>query len=83
MIDRLKQVWKDFKVDKLLKVPLRKVLIGAYFNIVWVLRGGSNENRMIICRSCPLNNGNFCEGCTCYIPSKTALIDERCPIGKW
>lgn len=25
----------------------------------------------------------FCSVCKCYIPAKTAVETEKCPLGKW
>ncbi len=50
------------------------------------------QTRRDICRICPeatihpkigLTNISKCKQCGCFISSKTQLISEKCPLGKW
>ena len=43
------------------------------------------RRRMDICRSCDrLNNiTKTCKECGCFMPAKTKIPNESCPIGKW
>ena len=43
------------------------------------------RQRMDICRSCDrLNNiTKTCKECGCFMPAKTKIPGEACPIGKW
>ena len=47
-----------------------------------------SKERLDICKSCIISAGtNWCKrtngGCGCYLPSKTKVMDEKCPKGKW
>jgi hypothetical protein len=35
------------------------------------------------CNKCPLNNNNICDSCGCYLPAKTLVSGETCPLNKW
>ena len=41
------------------------------------------EERQKICDDCEHSNGRQCLVCSCYIPLKTKLSTEKCPIQKW
>lgn len=47
------------------------------------------EKRMVICRGCPSGcfDNNWCNkdkgGCGCFLPAKTSLPNESCPLGFW
>ena len=43
------------------------------------------QRRMDICRSCNRfnNTTKLCKECGCFMPAKTKLPNEACPIGKW
>ena len=43
------------------------------------------RRRMDICRSCDRfnNTTKLCKECGCFMPAKTKLPNEACPIGKW
>lgn len=43
------------------------------------------NNRMEICRSCPLFNSkeNRCNECGCFLNIKASWNSEKCPIDKW
>ncbi len=43
--------------------------------------------RMRICQACNIHHNNWCitkrGGCGCYLPAKTKVKEEKCPINKW
>lgn len=40
--------------------------------------------RINACRSClHLDDGGQCELCTCFVSTKTLLVSEECPVGRW
>lgn len=41
--------------------------------------------RLMICKVCPEFDSGIgrCRKCGCYIRAKTALAQEKCPLGKW
>lgn len=56
------------------------------------------EDRLEICKECPMRTGNLCDktktmkhvesgrevkGCGCVIPMKVLAMATHCPIGKW
>lgn len=45
------------------------------------------EQRLAICRACPRmviqDSVERCSACGCYLNYKTALSQEKCPLGKW
>lgn len=56
------------------------------------------SNRLLICESCHMRNGNSCDprkfdyhivtkqktyGCGCNISAKTLSLESKCPVGKW
>jgi hypothetical protein len=41
------------------------------------------QSRLATCAACPNVDGSVCKLCGCHLPKKTALKDERCPVGKW
>ena len=43
------------------------------------------RQRMEVCRSCDRldNITKICKECGCFMPVKTKLPNEACPIGKW
>ena len=43
------------------------------------------RQRMNICRSCDRlsNITKICKECGCFMPAKTKIPGEACPIGKW
>jgi len=45
------------------------------------------ETRTAICKSCSIHHKNWCikkrGGCGCYLPAKTKVKSEKCPIDKW
>lgn len=43
------------------------------------------EERMAICRACPLFNSSnkTCNKCGCFLEVKTSWASEKCPEGKW
>jgi hypothetical protein len=43
----------------------------------------SNE-RMNVCNKCPFKSKkNTCKKCGCFLPAKTKVKLEKCPINKW
>ncbi len=46
-----------------------------------------SDQRMEICQSCVKFHKNFClrgrGGCGCFLPAKTTVEDEKCPVDKW
>lgn len=44
----------------------------------------TREKRAEICKVCPsLNSYNFCIHCNCFMPAKTYLKKQECPLKKW
>lgn len=42
------------------------------------------EERLAICRSCDkLKRMDFCSMCGCFMPAKTKLANQSCPLKKW
>jgi hypothetical protein len=41
------------------------------------------SKRLTICITCPYQEDNQCQKCTCFIFAKCRLSTETCPIGKW
>jgi len=42
------------------------------------------EIRVNLCKSCEkLNTLSFCQICHCYMPLKTYIKTQQCPLGKW
>lgn len=42
------------------------------------------NERFDICKSCDkLGKGDFCKLCGCYMPVKTYMPHQHCPIYKW
>jgi uncharacterized protein DUF6171 len=41
------------------------------------------HERRAICAACPSNDNGWCVRCTCYIPLKTQLSTEECPLDLW
>ena len=41
--------------------------------------------RMLICNECPSKDKTFnkCKECGCFLPAKTRVLDESCPLDKW
>jgi hypothetical protein len=45
----------------------------------------SPQERMSICKKCPLYDSMFgrCRECGCFLKAKVQLAAEECPKGKW
>lgn len=43
------------------------------------------ETRMPMCNLCPnkIKLTNTCRECGCFLPAKTRVKDEQCPIDLW
>ena len=41
------------------------------------------DERRAICRTCPLNEDGWCNGCGCHLKEKVALGVSYCPAGRW
>lgn len=41
------------------------------------------EERLAICSTCPLRNGNSCSACGCGLSHKAALATSKCPKDYW
>lgn len=42
------------------------------------------QERMAICTSCEnFTTHQFCNICSCYMPAKTKLANQSCPLKKW
>jgi hypothetical protein len=68
---------------------LKKKLVAAaaaaedLFNSIKLPEAQRNE-RLAICKACPhLSLIDTCNKCGCYMPAKTYLSGQSCPIGKW
>lgn len=58
----------------------------GFFKIILAVFTGDEDlgkERMKICNSCELRDGQFCEVCGCWLVAKTTLKKEHCPIGRW
>jgi hypothetical protein len=44
-----------------------------------------SKPRMAICKECPyrIKATNTCRECGCFLPAKTRLTDEACPLLRW
>lgn len=40
-------------------------------------------HRIKICRECDRYKAFFCKECGCFMPAKTRMKNQRCPLGKW
>ena len=68
-------------LDKLKEKLSKKVT--NLSNAIFVTEEQGNL-RMEICKSCEkLSPHSFCRMCGCFMPAKTKLANESCPIGKW
>lgn len=41
------------------------------------------KRRAEVCSGCDKNKKNICSECGCYIPAKTLVTGEYCPLDKW
>jgi hypothetical protein len=43
------------------------------------------KKRFMICQTCPhfISGPKLCRKCNCFMPLKTRIKSQRCPIGKW
>lgn len=42
------------------------------------------KQRYETCKKCPmLTRFKFCKNCGCFMPLKTRLINQNCPLGYW
>jgi hypothetical protein len=42
------------------------------------------QSRLDLCNVCPdLSPVRVCKKCGCFVDAKTALIQTKCPVGKW
>jgi len=41
--------------------------------------------RMQVCKACPEYRESVkqCKECGCFLPAKTAISFQKCPLGKW
>ena len=64
----------------------KNIVTGFTNNII-----GNNQDlsktRMNVCFMCDVHHNNWCikdrGGCGCYLPAKTTVESEKCPINKW
>jgi len=42
-----------------------------------------SKKRMDICKPCDQRKKQFCGDCGCFLPAKTRIEEEVCPISKW
>lgn len=69
---------------------LNNIIHGWYYYIVGKNKSLYNE-RMKVCRGCPLNSTNFykekgiehCTICSCPLNAKLRVPDQECPHGLW
>jgi hypothetical protein len=40
-------------------------------------------DRLDICNNCDSRSNDMCKECGCYIPAKTLVKNEHCPLNKW
>jgi hypothetical protein len=38
---------------------------------------------MKTCESCDKISGSLCNVCSCYLPFKTLIVGQKCPLDKW
>ncbi len=43
----------------------------------------TKDNRRNICNDCESRKAFLCGECGCIIRAKSAIANEKCPIGKW
>ena len=49
-----------------------------------VVEDNKRKSRMDICKECDkLHFQTLCIECGCFMPTKTWMIDARCPLKKW
>lgn len=58
------------------------------FNVIDLIKPVSNEtqqNRISICNECVEFNKttHICDQCGCFMPIKTKLENQKCPLGNW
>jgi hypothetical protein len=41
------------------------------------------QYRMSECNKCEWKNNDMCKACGCYLPAKTLVKSENCPLNKW
>lgn len=63
-------------------------IANGFKNIIKKSNEEVSKERMEVCKGCHISaNTNWCKrdngGCGCFLPSKTRVIDEKCPKGKW
>lgn len=70
-------------IEKIVNVT--KAVIKHVANGMVNVSDSVKEERMNICKSCPLFNSSntTCNQCGCYLVEKTKWASEKCPIDKW
>lgn len=69
MLDKLKKKLEERKADVIDIVKLPE---------------GERDKRLDICKQCDnLGKMDFCKICHCYMPVKTYIPNQSCPIKKW
>lgn len=70
-----------------LLTKIKHIIIGTYNNIFNKEKELSKQ-RLIVCYMCKdkkylFGLGCICKKCGCILKSKTTILDEKCPAGKW
>lgn len=60
-----------------------KNIIKGYRFLLWGMNNKLSKKRMSKCLDCDLLRWWFCKDCGCFIPAKTRVEDEDCPLEKW
>jgi len=58
-------------------------ILKGFFNYAFNRNKILAEKRMDICLACDKRDDELCSVCGCYLPAKTAVKSESCPVGKW
>ena len=58
-------------------------IIRGYWFLLWGMNDELSRTRVAKCMKCDLLKRWFCKNCGCFIPAKTRVKDESCPLGKW
>lgn len=64
---------------------LKKRLAEKANNIVEIVKLPDNlrNERYDICKACEFLKADFCKKCGCFMPIKTYMPGQRCPLKKW
>lgn len=64
-----------------------KHIVQGYFRLFRHINLIESNNRINICQVCEkkvlIKNSLWCSICKCFIPAKSRVEEEDCPLGKW